>query len=185
MIRLFSFTLLLIALTVALWTPTQAQNTPNKKANLIPDTDAPWGLVIEFVEQTTVAQEKALRETYNLILTPGGYHYADPHPYIGQTFDAALYSGKEEYHYYSAVHYRGDTELAACLAADTCPPLFVENVWYEPVDTATELALIAEKQIALLDNQRTTPFFFLKLIECWIEQRIHSDHQCTVITPWA
>ncbi len=181
LLRPLGIAFVLLLLLVA----TAAGQSDEKRAKLIPDTEAPWGLVIQFAEQTTVAQEKALREKYGLTVTPSGYHYADPSPYLGQTFDEDLYSGKEEYRYQAIVDHYGNEQLAACLTAGNCPPLFVESVWYEPVDTATEQALLAEAQIAKLDNRRTTTFFFLKLIECWIEQQIHAQHQCTVITPWA
>lgn len=156
----------------------------NKRAKLIPDTDAPWGLVVEFVDQTSIPQEKAMREKYGLRVSPCCYEKADPGLYLGQVFDESLYSGMERFCYTAMRDFDGDTRFDECLKDNSCPPVFVDRIWYEPVDTATELALLEEEIVRRLDNRRSTLFFYLKIIECWIENMKDGSY-CQLTTPWA
>lgn len=140
------------------------QSDHPKRADLTPDSEAPWGLAIKFIEQTSIPQERVLRDKYGLEVAPGGYQKADPGPYLGQVFDESLYSGDELSFYYHLKRHKGDTRFDECLASNSCPPVFVDQVRYEPVKEEIVAALLEESIVAQLENQKNESFFFLKKI---------------------
>lgn len=149
------------------------QSDHPKHADLIPNTELPWALVIVFAEETTVAQEEAFVETYGLVQLPGQYYYADPGPYLGKVYSDTLYSGYEEFRYTAWRDFRADTRFDECLKDNSCPPLFVDRVWYEPVTEEVAMLLQEEEIVVQLENNYSNTFFFLKQVERLLEIMKH------------
>ena len=148
-------TMLGALLLVAMIVSTVAAQTDDKQSALM-DDDAPWGLVIEFADGTTLEEANALRIKYDLELSPVGYQSDIP----GRSF-TYLYDTPEEYAEFTATYYSGN----ACVEAENCPPITPISAYYEPVSEEVEAALLEEDEVAKLSNRNDGLFFWIVAIK--------------------
>jgi hypothetical protein len=132
------------------------------------------GLVIEFTPGTTAKAASVLKQRYGLEFDCCGWQYATLSATLqySATATPSDYEGNEgEFYFGEYLYGTGQSTVTGCWIDSTCPPIYVTSALFEPVDSATEATLLNEPTIARLGNRRNTIFFFLKHLECWLDNQ--------------
>jgi hypothetical protein len=124
----------------------------SKQEMLIPDTELPWGLVIQFAPDATLKQANELRLKHGLVSMPQGYLTADGR---NVSYDVPAdddYASYQRFYFYKTDH-------AGCVSMASCPPITPLYGYFEPVGDEVATALMDEGLVAKIDNRNDAVFF--------------------------